>query len=161
MDASQRFFISIEFIEKNLFNKLSMDIIAQSAAVSTYHYCRIFKAIVGDSVIEYVRKRRLSEAADLLARTDTSILSIALQCQFESQEAFTRTFKQYFNETPGKYRKINEPFQLLYKKKFDRQLLEHRKHGLSLQPDIVDKPAMKIIGIPTVYEYDDFDLMKF
>jgi len=158
--APERLFNSIDFIEQSLYGKISVDTVARSANYSTYHYCRIFKAIVGDSVMVYVRKRRLTEAADLLAKTDTPILEIALQCQFDSQEAFTRAFKNHFNETPGKYRKINERFRLLYKKKFDHDSLEHRNEVLSIQPKIITKPEMTVIGISTVYQYDDFNLGK-
>jgi len=156
----ERFFNSIDFIEQSLYGKISVDSVARSANYSTYHYCRMFKAIVGDSVMVYVRKRRLTEAADLLAKTDTPILEIALQCQFDSQEAFTRAFKNQFNETPGKYRKINERFRLLYKKKFDYDSLEHRNEVLSIQPNIITKPEMTVIGISTTYQYDDFNLSK-
>lgn len=154
----QRFFNSIDYVEQHLFEEMHVDDIAQAAYFSTYHYCRMFKALVGHSVMDYVRKRRLSEAADLLAKTDTPIIDIALQCQFDSQEAFTRAFKQMFNVTPGKYRKINEPFRLLFKRKFNDQTLQHRQQQISLEPQIIVKPTMNTIGIPTIYDYDDFDL---
>jgi len=156
----KRLFSSIDFIEQSLFHKISVDTVAKSANYSTYHYCRIFKAIVGDSVMAYVRKRRLTEAADLLAKTDISVLEIAIQCQFESQETFTRAFKNQFNETPGKYRKINERFRFLYKKKFDYDSLIHRSEVLGLQPEIITKPELMVIGLSTIYKYDSFDVMN-
>ena len=160
LENLQRFFNSIDFIEQFLFEKISVDSVAQAAHFSTYHYCRMFKAIVGESVMVYVRKRRLTEAADFLAKTDMPILTIALECQFDSQEAFTRAFKNQFKETPGKYRKLNERFKLLYKKKFDNDSVEHRQQVISLQPQIISKPEIKVIGIPKVYQYEDFDIMK-
>jgi len=108
----------------------------------------------------YVRKRRLTEAADLLAKTDTPILTIALECQFDSQAAFTRAFKNQFKETPGKYRKINERFKLLYKKKFDSNALKHRQQIITMEPTIIVKPEMKVIGIASIYQHDDFDIMN-
>lgn len=160
MNNLQRFFNSIDFVERSLFSKLSVDRIAREAHFSTYHYCRMFKAIVGESVMVYVRKRRLTEAAELLAKTDTPILTIALECQFDSQEAFTRAFKNQFKETPGKYRKLNERFKLLYKNKFDHHTLEHRHHVITMEPTLITKPELNVIGIPSIYQYDDFDIIK-
>ncbi len=159
MRGLEQLFASIEFVEESLFDQLSVDSIARSAYFSTYHYSRLFKAIVGESVMSYVRKRRLTEAADLLAKSDLSILNIAMDCQFESQEAFTRAFKNQFKLTPGKYRKHNEPFRLLHKKKFDQNTWVHRQQVISTEPKIVSKPMMKVIGIPTIYTLEDFNMM--
>lgn len=60
--------------------------------------------MVGDSPKEYLRKKKLTIAADRLVKGETSILDIALDCQFESHAAFTRSFKQFFKITPEQYR---------------------------------------------------------
>jgi AraC family transcriptional regulator len=48
--------------------------------------------LAGEAVAEYVKKRRLDAAADLLAHTDRRIIDIAVECGFGSQEAFSRAF---------------------------------------------------------------------
>ena len=101
----QRFFKSTEYIEQHLFDKISVHEIAAASSYSTYHFSRIFKALVGDTPKEYLRKRRLTVAATKLLQDDTGILELALECQFDSQEAFTRAFKSLFNITPAQYRK--------------------------------------------------------
>jgi AraC-like DNA-binding protein/DNA gyrase inhibitor GyrI len=61
---------------------------------------RLFFSITGYRVKEYIRSRRISEAAQTLIGTDRRILDIALDYTFESHEAFTRTFKQLTGQTP-------------------------------------------------------------
>ncbi|MCP5007875.1 MAG: helix-turn-helix transcriptional regulator, partial [Planctomycetes bacterium] len=85
---------------------------------------------VGDSPKEYLRKRRLTIAADRLVRGESSILNIALDCQFESHAAFTRSFKQLFKMTPEQYREKADPFKLIYKDQFSPHMLHHLQNRL-------------------------------
>lgn len=99
---------SIEFIEQNLDQSIDIVDIASKAFFSAFHFQRIFQAISGFSVQSYIRKRRMTEAAIMLKRTDKTILEIALVFQYGSQEAFTRAFEGCFGITPYKYRKLQE-----------------------------------------------------
>ena len=155
-----RFFKSIDYIEAHLDEKISVHEIAAASHYSTYHYSRVFKALVGDTPKEYLRKRRLTLAAKRLLTEDVGILALALDCQFDSQEAFTRAFKALFNMTPAQYRKINEPFRLLYKKPFSADDLEFLQNNISMEPEIIEQPAMKIVGIDNEYEDGDLSLPK-
>ncbi|WP_420588332.1 AraC family transcriptional regulator [Bacterioplanoides sp.] len=156
----QRFFKSIEYIEQHLYDKISVHEIAAASHYSTYHYSRVFKALVGDTPKEYLRKRRLTLAAKRLLTEDVGILELAIDCQFDSQEAFTRAFKALFNMTPAQYRKINEPFRLLYKKPFSEDDMDFLQHGITMEPEIVEQPAIKIVGIATQYDDGDLSLPK-
>lgn len=156
----QRFFKSIEFIEAHLQDKISVHEIAAASHYSTYHYSRIFKALVGDTPKEYLRKRRMTLAAKRLLTEDVSVIDIAIECQFDSQEAFTRAFKAQFDMTPAQYRKINEPFRLLYKQPFNENDLSHLQNNLSMTPEIVEQEAMKIVGVASKYQDGDLSLPK-
>ncbi|MFV9997171.1 MAG: helix-turn-helix domain-containing protein [Arsenophonus endosymbiont of Dermacentor nuttalli] len=83
---------------------IKIDTIANKSGYSKWHLQRIFKQLKGCTLGEYVRKRRLLEAARLLREDKFSILDIALQYGFSSQATFTRTFKKHFNTTPAKFR---------------------------------------------------------
>ncbi|KAA1245467.1 helix-turn-helix domain-containing protein [Aquimarina sp. RZ0] len=87
---------AITYIEKNLKEKLTLTKIARYACYSKYHFIRIFHASTGETVSDYIRKRRISESAIKLVTTNDSILHIALQYQFESQQAYTRSFKSIY-----------------------------------------------------------------
>lgn len=105
---------TIQYIENHLQTNLSLDGVAKQAGFSKYHYHRIFQREVGVSISEYIRYRRIANAANLLLYTDKKIIDIALLYCFESQEAFTRSFKQYYRLPPGQYRKIMS--KLLFQK---------------------------------------------
>ena len=156
----QRFFKSIDFIEQHLSDKISVHDIAAASHYSTYHFSRIFRALVGDTPKEYLRKRRLTLAAKRLLTEDIGILEIAVECQFDSQEAFTRAFKALFNMTPAQYRKINEPFRLLYKKPIEPTDLMFLQTNISREPEIVQQPAMKVVGIANTYDDGNLSLPK-
>ncbi|UYO99245.1 helix-turn-helix transcriptional regulator [Oceanotoga sp. DSM 15011] len=70
-----------------------------------YHFHRIFNELTGETLKSYIRKRRLTEASKDLLNCNNSIIDIAFDYGFESQESFTRAFKKVFKVTPGKYRK--------------------------------------------------------
>ena len=97
---------TIDYIEMNLHEELSLESVAQFAGFSKYHYHRIFQKEVGVTASEYIRYRRIANAANMLLYTDEKILDIALYYRFETQELFTRTFKKFYKLPPGHYRKI-------------------------------------------------------
>ena len=71
-----------------------------SAAISRFHMVRSFAAATGFSVMRYVRARRLTEAARALAGGAPDILTLALEADYGSHEAFTRAFRDHFGVTP-------------------------------------------------------------
>jgi AraC family transcriptional regulator len=88
------------FIESHLAEELNLDEIAGVAGISRFHMVRSFAAATGLSVIRYVRARRLSEAARALAGGAPDILTLALEADYGSHEAFTRAFRDHFGLTP-------------------------------------------------------------
>lgn len=106
----------IEFIEKNLSEKLSLEDIAKIAGYSKYHLHRMFLSKVGCTIHQYIRKRRLTEAARKLVTTEKTILEIALDCGYETQQSFTFAFTNFYGTSPLIYRKIGEfkPLELNY-----------------------------------------------
>lgn len=97
---------AIAFIERNLAGNLHLDSFPAVTGYSKYHLLRVFKQETGKSIGEYIRIRRLAMAAKLLLHSEKSIITIAFLFHFQSQEAFTRAFKEVYNLPPGKYRKM-------------------------------------------------------
>jgi AraC family transcriptional regulator len=108
------------FIESHLADELSLDDIAAIGGVSRFHMVRAFAAATGFSVMRYVRARRLTEAARALAKGAPDILTLALDADYGSHEAFTRAFRDHFGVTPEAVRaegcvnhlKLQEPIQM-------------------------------------------------
>src|ERR1700693_4619635 len=108
------------FIEVHLATELSLADIADAGGVSRYNLLRAFGIANGQSVMRYVRGRRLTEAARHLASGAPDILSIALGAGYGSHEAFTRAFRDQFGLTPEAVRaqgkldalSLVEPFRM-------------------------------------------------
>jgi AraC family transcriptional regulator len=97
MNPAQR---ALWYIESHLAEPLTLDEIAAIAGVSRFHLVRAFAAATGLPVMRYVRARRLTEAARHLAGGAPDILSLALEADYGSHEAFTRAFRDHFGMTP-------------------------------------------------------------
>lgn len=136
---------AINYIEDHLKEKIDLADIAKVTGYSVPHVYRIFGAMVGYSVMEYVRKRRLSNALYDLVTTNHSITEIAFDYGYESHEAFTRTFKIAYGAPPRRLRKaLSEPIL------FERiNLLSHRigKGENIMKPEIICKESITLIGI--------------
>lgn len=100
-------FRSLAMIEERIQEKLTVEKLAESIHFSKYHYQRMFREAVGDSVMRYVTRRRLVLAAGELAETDAQILAVALKYGFESHEVFSRNFRSYMGVTPTEYRRYH------------------------------------------------------
>jgi len=112
------------FVESHFGRELSLEEIASVCGVSRYHLTRAFGVATGHSIMEYVRKRRLSEAARALAQGAPDILTVALQACYRSHEAFTRAFHDQFGMTPERVRleRCIDDIQLLEPIKMDESL---------------------------------------
>lgn len=97
---------SLEWIERNLHRRIYLEDVAFVSNFSKFHFHRIFQNTINMSVDDYVRMRRLSIAAVNLIHSDARIIDIALDAQFNSQEAFSRAFKKTYFLSPGEYRNL-------------------------------------------------------
>jgi AraC family transcriptional regulator len=108
------------FIESHLAAPMTLDEISAVAEVSRFHLVRAFGEATGFSVMRYVRARRLTEAARALAAGAPDILTLALDADYGSHEAFTRAFRDHFGITPEMVRattclsrlKLQEPIMM-------------------------------------------------
>ncbi|QVK17092.1 AraC family transcriptional regulator [Mycoplasmatota bacterium] len=113
MDYKEHIEKALFYIEKHLFEKLTNELCAKSCGYSEYHFLRIFKAVTGYTPMDYIRKRRLTEASKLLLETDMSLEEIAFNSGFNSIENFIRVFHSEHNVTPGLYRQTKSSLHLL------------------------------------------------
>ena len=92
-------------IERNLHHDLSLGGVADVCGVSRFHLAHAFGDATGLAVMEYVRRRRLTESAYALAGGAQDIMEVALDYGYGSHEGFTRAFKAYFGKTPDEVRR--------------------------------------------------------
>lgn len=96
---------TITYIEENLEEELTLELLSERFYLSKYYFHRIFSAVMGCSIIEYIKQRRLNKALIYIANTSESIVDIAYKLQFGSQASFTRAFKSNYGYPPSYVRK--------------------------------------------------------
>jgi AraC family transcriptional regulator len=142
---------TVDYIEENLCEELSLKLIAGRLSFSSYHFHRVFHYVTGITLMEYVRKRRLSLSAELLLHTDTTIIEIAIKLFYKSPEAYTRAFKRYFGINPGEFR-VKRTNLTTFERLGEHQLtaMEYKSEIDLLPSRIETKNEFKVIG----YELD-------
>lgn len=127
----------IDYIENNIKEDLSPKSISKEIGYSTFHFCRIFNDIKEISLMEYVRKRRLSLALlDLF--NGKKIIDVAIAYKFETHSGFNKAFKKEFGFSPTQYiRRVGQGF---YSKDF------LKVNGDIMKPKIIKKDGFKVAG---------------
>lgn len=106
MIAWQSIQITVDWIEDHLADELTIETLAKVACLSPHYFQRLFKRMVGKSVIEYVKLRRLARVSDRLIFHDGTILKSCFHYGFNNHETFCRTFKKEYGMTPTECRKL-------------------------------------------------------
>jgi len=139
---------SLAYIEANLTSMISLADIASAAHVSRFHYSRLFKQLTDESVMGYVRKRRLTVALIRLSHEDVSVSEIAFSSGFDSHEAFSRAFKKMFSVTPVDYkaRHFDHWVKGLGRLPIESSALINLHAGTMKNPQILVHPSFKVVG---------------
>ena len=94
------------YIDSHRSEDLTVDFLAKQAGFSKYHFERLFKSCMGISCYQYITKRRVMLAQELLGDTNLSVMDIALQSGFFSLSTFNRVFKETNGCSPTEFRKL-------------------------------------------------------
>ena len=136
----------VDRIEENLAEEINIVSLAESCGMSPWHFQRLFKSLVGDTLGGYLRGRRLTRGAQLLLDSDLGIIDIAFSIGFNSHEAFSRSFKAYFNLSPKAFRKDRPAILLNEKPLLTPALFDHLLQGIEREPVICQRAAQTIVG---------------
>jgi len=162
---------AINFIEQHLTEKLDLDIIASAVHYSKYHLHRMFTNTVGLTVHDYIQRRQLTEAAKLLVFSEKSIMDIALEAGYESQQAFTDVFKTMYKQSPNQFRRneVFYPLQLEYEFGNSPDLLKNEEPNPKREilpategdiPLWMDLVRLVIDGFPNLKEDQHVEVLK-
>lgn len=151
MDHLKKVNAAIEYIESNLSNPITMVEIAQSVDISSWHFQRIFKQYVGETIGSYLGRRRLSCALEKVQGDTSKIIDVAIEYQFGSSEAFSRAFKREYGFAPSSLRKNNLRITPFKKPQLKPELLEYLTKDLKLEPRIAEIDGFSVVGLPTSF----------
>jgi len=93
----------MQYIKNHLFDKLTIDDLAQRFYLSKYYMMRKFKIDTGYSIHQYITNKRLLLARDCI-RNDIPLTKLCFDCGFKDYSTFSRAFKNMFQQTPTEYK---------------------------------------------------------
>jgi len=144
--------IVIDYIERKLFD-VNYAFISKTTGIPIGLYQRIFSYVCGITISEYIRRRKLTLAAEKILKNSSSIIDIALECGYDSHSSFTRAFKEQFSVPPK-----NLTSEIYYNNSYNRFTFHDENEtyfvvkGRKLMTDLVKieyekMSARKLIGI--------------
>lgn len=95
----------VTYIHDNPAGDMSLDRLADVAAMSRFHFHRIYTSMMGETVAQATRRIRMHRAAHWLVQSDLSIVEIARRCGHPNVQSFSHIFQSSFNQSPGAFRK--------------------------------------------------------
>ena len=104
MDWIEGFQASIDFMEQHLTENIEIEEISEKAALSPFYYQRIFGALCGMTVGEYIRSRRMTLAAQELAGSEAKVIDMAMKYGYDSPDSFAKAFQKFHGITPSQAR---------------------------------------------------------
>lgn len=136
MNYYERIQRSIDYIEDNLEDRIDLKEAAKSAYMSSSNYYRLFFALVGFPVKEYVRLRRISMACRDLTENNDKIIDIAIKYDYSNPDAFTKSFKKVIGMTPSEFSRSRKAFIFERVSVLDKFYEVQDKELLDKYPDI-------------------------
>lgn len=141
----------VDYIEENI-EKIDMKELCSIACLSNIYFSRLFDAVTGITLGEYIRRRRMTLAAGELIRSDIKVIDIAIKYGYSSSEAFSRAFKSIHSVSPS-FVRTNRPKLKSYPKiAFNITI----KGDDEMNYKIVEKDAFKVMGRSITTTEEDY-----
>lgn len=148
MDMLDRLNAAMEYIEGQLCGEVDLAWVAQIACVSADSFTRFFSYMTGMTLTEYIRRRRLTLAADDLRVTGSKVIDVALRYGYDNPDAFTRAFVKQHGVTPSGYQKKGGRVKVYPPVSFHIKI----KGAREMDMRIMELPETMVYGISGQYE---------
>ena len=134
---------AVAYIDGHLAEPLNGDVLAEHAAMSRFHFHRVFRAYFGTTVTGYVTWRRLQRACELLAANPDSVLDVALAVGYDSAQALAKAMRRELDTTPTAIRAGEQP---AWQRLFDRRPAPPPNgEDPMLKPQMIDLPELHVL----------------
>lgn len=135
---------AVEYIEDNIIEKLDIEKVAKIALSSPFHFQRMYHVITGVTIAEYVRRRRLTLAAQDIISGE-KIINVAYKYGYETPEAFTKAFRRMYGMSPSAAREPEANLKAYPKLSFHISI----KGDKDMNYKIVEKESFRVVGKQT------------
>ncbi|KIS48150.1 DNA-binding protein [Burkholderia cenocepacia] len=105
--SRHRLNLIFEYIDAHLDHQLSLAEMSRVVGLTSMHFAAQFRLATGSRPHEYLLRRRIEYAQDMLRRSDAPLPDIALSAGFRNQSHFTAVFKRFTGDTPGRWRNMH------------------------------------------------------
>lgn len=143
---------AMEHIECHLDQRIEVSDMARQVLMSEYHFRRLFSALAGIPLSEYIRRRRLTVAGAEVLAGERTLLEVAVRYGYASGEAFARAFRVMHGVGPGEARRTGASLKSQPRMSF-RLIVEGNS---SMQYKVVEKDEFRVVGrkarVPLVHE---------
>ncbi|MFF2224648.1 GyrI-like domain-containing protein [Streptomyces globisporus] len=144
---------AMEHIEAHLGERIEAADLARIAMTSEYHFRRMFSALAGLPLSEYIRRRRMTVAgAEVLGDRDRSLLDVAMRYGYDTGEGFARAFRAVHGVGPGEARRTGAALRSQQRLTF-RLVVEGSS---AMRYSLVEKDAFRVVGkkarVPLIHE---------
>lgn len=164
-DYIKRTNAAIDFIVGNLDADLTLEKVAKVACFSPFHFHRVFRSLLGETLNQFVKRQRLERALFLMSHSPgRSLTQIAMECGFSSSSDFSRSFKGRYGTAPSEFdielfrdsrRKEFESATASYEKGPNLTRLPAGENPDGFQVKLLDLPARTVAYIRVLEPYAD------
>lgn len=139
----------LDYLWRNIERDTDMNTLAEVAHFSPYHFHRVYREIMRETVYQTVKRLRLHHAAGLLLRTHDSVEKIAEKAHYGSVAAFTRAFARAYGVAPARYRQGRRE---LYQPPL-RLPQQQKEYAMKAHVDLLTVPNIELAGLPHKGDY--------
>lgn len=145
MNLKDKISSCLQYVEDNLYEKISLDNIAIHCQISKYHLHRMFKALTGEPLMEYIQFRKLSSSISELKDTNRRIIDIAMDYGFDYEQSYIRAFRKKFGVTPLRFRM--DPVSLMVQEKLNIEDIMSVNNSIVYKPSFMFMKPFYLVGI--------------
>lgn len=134
---------AINYMEEHLLDDLTIESISRQANASAFHFQRTFTILTDISVGEYIRRRRLTLAAQEISRTNCKVIDLAYKYGYDTPEAFSKAFRRQHGVSPSEARKYIGKLTF-----YERLVIQVILKGeIPMKYNIIERDSFQLIGI--------------